>query len=164
MSPHRLTAHEILDLFKSSEVTPQEVFEDVLARVKAVDDKVHAYIRPAQKPSFAAGPAIGGAGAFPIPIGIKDNLCTIGEEITCGSRILKGFRPPYDAAVVEKVRRCGGLIVGIANMDEFAFGSSTESSCYGPTFNPWDLSRVPGGSSGGSAACVAADEAVWALG
>ena len=157
MSPHRLTAHEILDLFKSSEVTPQEVFEDVLARVKAVDDKVHAYIRPAQKPSFAAG-------AFPIPIGIKDNLCTIGEEITCGSRILKGFRPPYDAAVVEKVRRCGGLIVGIANMDEFAFGSSTESSCYGPTFNPWDLSRVPGGSSGGSAACVAADEAVWALG
>ena len=99
-----------------------------------------------------------------IPIGIKDNLCTIGEEITCGSRILKDFRPPYDAAVVEKVKRSGGLIVGIANMDEFAFGSSTESSCYGPTFNPWDLSRVPGGSSGGSAACVAADEAVWALG
>src|SRR3989338_10926111 len=116
MSPHRLTAHALLDLFKSSKAAPQEVFEDVLARVKAVDGKVKAYVRMAGPPTEAFGGDSPGKGAFPIPIGIKDNLCTIGEEITCGSRILKDFRPPYDAAVVEKVKRSGGLIVGIANM------------------------------------------------
>ena len=85
------------------------------------------------------------------------------EEITCASRILKGFRSPNDAGVIERVKKSGGAILGILNMDEFAFGSSCETSCYGPTFNPWNLECVPGGSSGGSAASVAADEAMWAL-
>ncbi len=157
MSLHQSTAHALLDLFKSGKAKPQDAYEAVLARVNALDGKVRAYVHLAKdKPDFK--------GAFPIPIGIKDNLCTKGEEITCASRILKGFRSPYDAGVVERIKKSGGAIVGILNMDEFAFGSSCESSCYGPTFNPWNLQCVPGGSSGGSAASVAADEAVWALG
>ena len=99
-----------------------------------------------------------------IPIVIKDNICVRDELTTCASKILEGFRPPYDATVVGKLKNSGALLVGKANMDEFAFGSSCETSCYGPTNNPYDLDRVPGGSSGGSAALVAADETVLALG
>jgi aspartyl-tRNA(Asn)/glutamyl-tRNA(Gln) amidotransferase subunit A len=154
---YSLTAHALLDLFKSGKASPAEAYESVLGRVARVDPKVKAYVHAAhQKPDFT--------GTMQIPIAIKDNLCTRGEEITCASRILKGFRPPYDACVIEKIKKSGGTILGIVNMDEFAFGSSCETSCYGPTFNPWDLRCVPGGSSGGSAASVAADEAVWALG
>jgi len=157
MNLHSLTAHALLDLFKSGKASPKEAYEDLLDRIKQVDPKVKAYVHLAdQKPDYS--------GEFPIPIAIKDNFCMKNEEITCASRILKGFRPPYDAAVVEKVKKSGGTILGIANMDEFAFGSSCEASCYGPTFNPWNLQCVPGGSSGGSAASVAADETIWALG
>jgi len=157
MSLHQLTAHALLDLIKSGKTSAKEAYADVLKRVLAVDPKVKAYVHMAHcEPDFV--------GETPIPIALKDNLCTKGEEITCASRILKGFRSPYDAGVVERVKKSGGAILGIVNMDEFAFGSSCESSCYGPTFNPWDLQCVPGGSSGGSAASVAADEAVWALG
>ena len=99
-----------------------------------------------------------------IPIAIKDNICVRDEETTCSSRILKGFRPPYDATVVKKLKSAGAVLLGKSNMDEFAFGSSCETSCYGPTKNPWDLGRIPGGSSGGSAAAVAADETILALG
>src|ERR1039457_5224639 len=157
MSLHQLTAHALLDLIKSGKTSAKEAYADVLGRIKAVDSKVKAYVRMVHhEPDFN--------GKMPVPIAIKDNLCTKGEEITCASRILKGFRSPYDAAVVEKVKKSGGAILGIVNMDEFAFGSSCETSCYGPTFNPWNLQCVPGGSSGGSAASVAADEAIWALG
>ena len=156
MNLSSLTAHELLDAFKSSKASPQEAYDAVVSRVKAVDGRVKAYVRMAAKPDFG--------GALPIPIGLKDNLNVQGEEITCASRILKGYVAPYDATVVTKIKKSGGLIVGILNQDEFAFGSSCESSCYGPTFNPWNLQCVPGGSSGGSAAAVAADEAVWALG
>ena len=157
MNLHALTAHALLDVFKSGKASAKEAYEDVLGRIKAVDPKVKAYVRLAKnQPDFT--------GNFPIPIAIKDNLCTKQEEITCASHILKGFCSPYDAGVIEKIKKSGGTILGIANMDEFAFGSSCETSCYGPTFNPWDLKCVPGGSSGGSAASVAADEAVWALG
>ncbi|MDE1920470.1 MAG: Asp-tRNA(Asn)/Glu-tRNA(Gln) amidotransferase subunit GatA [Candidatus Omnitrophica bacterium] len=157
MNLPQLTAHDLLDVFKSGKASPKEAYEDVLRRIKAVDPKVKAYVRPAKnQPDFKGG--------FQIPIALKDNLCTKQEEITCASRILKGFISPYDAGVVEKVKKSGGAVLGFANQDEFAFGSSCETSCYGPTFNPWDLQCVPGGSSGGSAAAVAADEAVWALG
>jgi len=157
MKLHSLTAHQILELYKTKQASSKEVYDDVLTRIKTVDSKVKAYARLSTQTSA-------GEGLLSIPIAIKDNMCTQGEEITCSSRILKGFHPPYDACVIEKVKQSGGLIMGFANMDEFAFGSSTESSCYGPTYNPWDLLRVPGGSSGGSAASVAADETIWALG
>jgi aspartyl-tRNA(Asn)/glutamyl-tRNA(Gln) amidotransferase subunit A len=157
MSLHQLTAHELLEVFKSRQATPKEAYDAVLERIKAVDPKIKAYVRLAKnKPEFK--------GDLQIPIAIKDILCIKGEEATCASRILKGFVSPYDAGVTERVKKSGGTILGIVNMDEFAFGSSCETSCYGPTFNPWDLQRVPGGSSGGSAASVAADEAMWALG
>jgi len=159
MSLHQLTAHALLDILKSRQATPREAYEAVLERIKAVDPKVKAYIHLAhQEPDFSRELL------FPIPIAIKDNLCTKSEEITCASRILKGFKSPYDAGVIERVKKSGGAILGIVNMDEFAFGSSCETSCYGSTFNPWDLKCVPGGSSGGSAAAVAADETIWALG
>lgn len=97
-------------------------------------------------------------------IAIKDNICVNGELTTCASKILEGFRPPYDATVIEKLRNAGFVLMGKANMDEFAFGSSCETSCYGPTRNPWDLERIPGGSSGGSACAVSAGEVRMALG
>lgn len=157
MSLHQLTSHALLDLIKAGKASAKEAYADVMNRIKAVDPKVKAYVRMARnQPDFQGG--------MPIPIAIKDNLCTRQEEITCASRILKGFISPYDAGVIERIKKSGGTILGIANMDEFAFGSSCESSCYGPTFNPWNLQCVPGGSSGGSAASVAADEAIWALG
>ena len=157
MNLHSLTAHALLDLFKSGKVSAQEAYKAVLGRIKAVDPKVKAYVRLARsEPDFL--------GELPIPIAIKDILCIKGEETTCASRILKGFISPYDAGVIERIKESGGAILGTVNMDEFAFGSSCETSCYGPTFNPWNLQCVPGGSSGGSAASVAADEAMWALG
>ena len=98
------------------------------------------------------------------PIAIKDNICVKDEPTTCASKILAGFRPPYNATVVEKLEKSGFTLAGKANMDEFAFGSSCETSCYGPTKNPWDTERIPGGSSGGSVAAVAAGEVACALG
>ena len=159
MSLYLKSAQEILDLYKSGKASAHEVYESFTARIIAVEHKVKAFVRLASaKPNQLA------TGDAPIPIGFKDNLNLQGEEITCASKVLKGYIAPYNATVVEKVKDSGGMIMGILNQDEFAFGSSCESSCYGPTFNPWDLTCVPGGSSGGSAAAVAADEVAWALG
>lgn len=140
---------------------PEQLIDSLSQRVREVDGKINAYIHfdPARiERAKGNGPLHG------VPISIKDNISTRGWETTCASKILKGHIPPYDATVIQKLRQAGAAIFGKCNMDEFAFGSSTETSTFGPTRNPWDLERVPGGSSGGSAAAVAADEAIAALG
>lgn len=157
MNLFSLTAGQLLGLIKDKKTTPQEIAASVSTRARSVNDKTKAFARFHNIPATVTG-------SCPIPIGIKDNICVQGELTTCASKILNGFRPPYDAAVIEKIKAAGGIILGGLNMDEFAFGSSTETSAYGVTRNPWNLECVPGGSSGGSAASVAAGQAVWALG
>lgn len=166
MELHTLTVYELSELHKSGNSTAAQIQEALHKRIKSVDHKVRAYVRrvDSDKPAAQAPQGSGGVLAG-IPVSIKDNICTRGYNTECCSKILSGFRPPYDATVIRKLKEAGALILEEkANMDEFAFGSSTENSCFGPTHNPWELDSVPGGSSGGSAAAVAADEAIVALG
>jgi aspartyl-tRNA(Asn)/glutamyl-tRNA(Gln) amidotransferase subunit A len=171
MELYSLTIHELQEKIKSGSVTAVELAESVFSRIDAVEDRVHSYIRLMKEQAMAAAaeadenikkgdirPLSG------IPIALKDIVCTKGITTTCGSHILHNFVPPYDATVVEKLRDNGAVFVGKANMDEFAMGSSTETSYFGPTRNPWDLERIPGGSSGGSATAVAADECIASIG
>lgn len=162
MNLNELTAHEILDLIKAGKTSPDEVYKSVVSAVKEKDKGVKAYVRTCENNTELATAKPGAA--FPIPTTIKDNICITGIETTCCSKILAGFKPPYDATVIKKLKNAGITFVGQANMDEFAFGSSTENSCHGPSRNPWNLDCVPGGSSGGSAAAVGAHETIWALG
>jgi aspartyl-tRNA(Asn)/glutamyl-tRNA(Gln) amidotransferase subunit A len=162
MDYHQCTAHEILDLIKQGTVTVNEVYASVKDQIDRTDRQVNAYVR--SYPQSDEKLQDRSRYPYPIPIAIKDNICIKGQETTCASHILNGFKPPYNATVIEKLEKSGAIFLGNANMDEFAFGSSTETSFYGPTKNPWDLSYVPGGSSGGSTAAVAADEAIWAIG
>ena len=165
MPPSNQTAYELSRLVKESHLNPDEILKSLAESVAKKDPAVRAYIdfdiKKAKRRKNAAG---GDAPLFGVPIAIKDNICVENWEITCGSKILKGFVSPYNATVIEKLLGAGAVIMGRTNMDEFAFGSSCETSCYGPTHNPWDISRVPGGSSGGSAASVAANIAIAALG
>lgn len=168
---HMMNASALARMLGEKKVSSVEITRSVLDRIHAVEDRVKAYISVtpelamdmAQEADrrFAmdkAGPLTG------IPIAVKDNMCVKGHTATCGSRILHNFVPPYDATVVRLLREAGMVILGKTNMDEFAMGSSTETSWWGPTHNPWNSDMIAGGSSGGSAASVAAGEAVVALG
>jgi aspartyl-tRNA(Asn)/glutamyl-tRNA(Gln) amidotransferase subunit A len=167
----RLTIHETYKLLKDRQLSSVELTRATLERIQQVEPKVHACVtvageRALQQAEKADGLLAAGNGhpLTGIPVLIKDNMCTRGILTTCSSRMLENFIPPYDACVVEKLNGCGAVTVGKTNLDEFAMGSSTENSALFTTANPWDLSRVPGGSSGGSAAAVAAGEAVYAMG
>jgi len=168
-----LTIHALHAKLVSGEVSAMALTEAVLTRLAAVEERLHAYITVtpelARQQAAAADEALArGDIRSPlqgIPLAIKDNICTQGVRTTCASRLLANFTPPYDATVIQRLRSAGAVFVGKANMDEFAMGSSTENSAFGPTRNPWgDLSYVPGGSSGGPAAAVAADACIAALG
>ena len=164
----RMTAAELASSIAGKEVSAVEVAQAHLDRIAAVDDRVHAFLHVDAEGALAqarrvdagelSGPLAG------VPLALKDVLVQEGVPTTVGSRILEGWLPPYDATVTRRLKDAGVVLLGKSNMDEFAMGSSTEHSAYGPTHNPWDLDRIPGGSGGGSAAAVAAFEAPLAIG
>ena len=167
----RLTAHEAAGLLARREVSSVDLTRAAFDRIRALDDSVHAFLTLTEDEALAqareadgriargeAGPLTG------VPAAVKDVISTRGVRTTCGSRILESFVPLYDAFVIERLKEAGFVMLGKTNMDEFAMGSSGENSAFGPTHNPWALDRVPGGSSSGSAAAVAAGMAPYALG
>src|SRR5918999_1965569 len=167
-----LPAHELARMFRAREATALDATESCLRRIDALDDRIDAFLQVTGDLArdrargvderFRTGEGL--APAAGIPLALKDVLCTKGITTTCGSRILHNYVPPYDCTPWARLRAAGGVLIGKTNCDEFAMGSSNENSAFRPVHNPWDLDRVPGGSSGGSAAAVAAGEAVWALG
>jgi len=168
----RLNASALADALARREVSSAEVTSACLDRIAAVDGDVHAFLHVASESALETARGVDArrarGEALPtlagVPIAVKDVMTTRGMPTTCGSKILQGWVPPYDSTVVAKIKAAGMPILGKTNMDEFAMGSSTEHSAYGPTRNPWDLGRIPGGSGGGSAAAVAAYEAPLATG
>ena len=162
------TLHELRVLLDARKTSAEEILNDLLARIERLNSSLHAYIAvDADRLRRQLSTPSGGdrnSRLQGLPITMKDNLCIAGEEVACASRMLAGHRPPYDATVTNRLKAAGALLIPRANMDEFAFGSSTENSAFGVTRNPWAMDRVPGGSSGGSAAAVAGDLAVAALG
>lgn len=172
MELYELTVHELTDKLEKGEITSEEVVRSYFDRIKEKDASIQAYVTTLEEQAIEkakqvdakrkAGEKLGKFAG--IPIGIKDNMCITGTRTTCSSKMLENFVAPYDATVIEKLNSEDMIYLGKLNMDEFAMGSSTETSALFKTHNPWDLSRVPGGSSGGSAAAVSADMAPWALG
>ena len=172
MTLHNKTAHELHDLLAAKKISAAELTADIFSRVEEVENKIGAYLTLTRDKADATAKLVDekisrGEKIFPlegIPCAIKDNICTKGIRTTCASKILEIFIPPYDATAYQKLLAQNSVIVGKANLDEFAMGSSTENSGFHTTHNPRDLERVPGGSSGGSTAAVAGGEAIFALG
>ena len=172
MDLYKLTAHELHDKLVKKEISSVELTENVYSRIDEVEDKVQAYVTLDKENALAQAAKVdakiaAGEEIAPlagIPGAIKDNICTKGLLTTCSSKMLANVVPIYDAPVISKLRADDAILTGKTNMDEFAMGSTTESSYFHKTYNPWNLDRVPGGSSGGSAAAIAAGEAIWSLG
>ncbi|MDM8110395.1 Asp-tRNA(Asn)/Glu-tRNA(Gln) amidotransferase subunit GatA [Phascolarctobacterium faecium] len=172
MDLYKLTAHELHDKLVKKEISSVELTENVYSRIDEVEDKVQAYVTLDKENALAQAAKVdakiaAGEEIAPlagIPGAIKDNICTKGLLTTCSSKMLANVVPIYDAHVIKNLRADDAIFTGKTNMDEFAMGSTTESSYFHKTYNPWNLERVPGGSSGGSAAAIAAGEAIWSLG
>ncbi len=172
MSLVRQTATELLAMLDAGQTTSTELTQAFLHQIDSQDGQVNAFLRYDAEAALAraaeidarrrAGKPLGRLAG--LPVAIKDLLCTAGEETTCASRMLENFKPPYDATVIGKLKAADAVLIGKTNMDEFAMGGSTENSAFKKTANPWDLSRIPGGSSGGAAACVAAGMAPLSVG
>jgi len=168
----RRGAFEVAEMVREGKWSARSVVMEALSRIDAVEGSVHAFLHVDREGALRRAEEIDRAvaeGRDPgplagVPVAVKDNISVEGMPLTCGSRILEGYVAPYDATVVRRLREAGAIIIGKTNLDEFAMGSSTEYSAYGPTRNPWDLSRIPGGSSGGSGAAVASGEVPLALG
>jgi aspartyl-tRNA(Asn)/glutamyl-tRNA(Gln) amidotransferase subunit A len=169
---HQLTIHEAHRLLKQRKISSTELTKSVLKRIAEIEGKVHACITIVEDIALKEAERVDNyirtnneiTPLTGIPTLIKDVICTKGIRTTCGSKMLENFVPPYDATVIEKLKAQKAIIIGKTNMDEFAMGSSNEHSAFFPTNNPWDLSRVPGGSSGGSTVAVSTDECIYALG
>jgi aspartyl-tRNA(Asn)/glutamyl-tRNA(Gln) amidotransferase subunit A len=169
-----LSAHQLVRRVKDDNLKAADIANSVISRYDQVEHKVSGFAHFDKDTLLDRAAALDGQPVKPVspdnkplfkmPVVIKDNICVCGELTTCASKILKGFKPPYDATVIKRLKGAGALLLGKSNMDELALGSSCETSCYGPTKNPYYLERIPGGSSGGSAALVSSDQTVLALG
>jgi len=170
--PTRMTAADLGRAIGAGDLSAVDVTRAHLDRIAAVDERVHAFLHVDNEGALAAAARVDAARAAGeplgplagVPVAVKDVVTTRGLPSTAGSKILAGWRPPYDATIVARMKDAGMVVLGKTNMDEFAMGSSTEYSAYGPTYNPWDLTRIPGGSGGGSSAAIAAYEAPLAIG
>ena len=172
MELYHYMGYELLEKIKNKEITVQDVVQSTYDRIESTDHLLHSYVTLSKNTALEKAKEhdlnlknsknIGRL--YGLTLANKDLICVSGFPTTCGSKILEGFRPPYNAFVIDSLIKEGAIHIGNTNMDEFAMGGSTENSCYGPTYNPWDLTRVPGGSSGGSASAVASGQSIFALG